>query len=174
VRRRRSLPPRSPPTASAHFTDAASLVLADQLASHGATLLSLAHLTVYLSSTPSSSSSLSSSSTMALFPRINAVYSSYFGTSPPTRACVEVPGPAASSSSAWRVKLEGVARLPGAGVGATEERKALHVQGLSYWAPANIGPYSQSILVRSSSSRSRPPRRRAQLTSRSSPPSFAS
>jgi hypothetical protein len=23
----------------------------------------------------------------------------------------------------------------------------LHVQGLSYWAPANIGPYSQGVVV---------------------------
>lgn len=27
-------------------------------------------------------------------------------------------------------------------------RSALHVQSLSYWAPANIGPYSQAITVR--------------------------
>jgi len=27
------------------------------------------------------------------------------------------------------------------------QRIALHVQGLSYWAPANIGPYSQAVLV---------------------------
>lgn len=29
----------------------------------------------------------------------------------------------------------------------SHERKALHVQGLSYWAPANIGPYSQAIEI---------------------------
>ncbi|GAA5846650.1 hypothetical protein JCM9279_003396 [Rhodotorula babjevae] len=112
--------------------------LVDQLAAHGATLLSLAHLTVYLST-----SSSSSPSTMSLFPRINTVYASYFGTSPPTRACVEVPAPA--DGAGWRVKLEGVARVPADGV--REERKALHVQGLSYWAPANIGPYSQAVLT---------------------------
>lgn len=27
------------------------------------------------------------------------------------------------------------------------ERTALHVRGLSYWAPANIGPYSQAVKV---------------------------
>ncbi|GAA5904426.1 hypothetical protein JCM8208_004191 [Rhodotorula glutinis] len=116
--------------------------LVNQLAEHGATLLSLAHLTVYLS-TPASPSS---PSTMSLFPRINAVYASYFGTSPPTRACVEVPSSDEGEGS-WRVKLEGVARVPGAGARSSEERKALHVQGLSYWAPANIGPYSQSVLT---------------------------
>lgn len=93
---------------------------------------------------------------MALFPRINSVYASFFGTAPPTRACVAVPG--AGHGRGWRVKLEGVARVrvpEGQGEeGGREgdERKALHVQGLSYWAPANIGPYSQSILVRLGSS----------------------
>jgi diphthine-ammonia ligase len=37
--------------------------------------------------------------------------------------------------------LEGVAKIGG-------QRKALHVQSLSYWAAANIGPYSQTITVR--------------------------
>ncbi|EGU11487.1 Meiotically up-regulated 71 protein [Rhodotorula toruloides ATCC 204091] len=99
------------------------------LDSHNTSLLSLAHLTVLLSP---------SAETMSLFPRINAVYASYFGSSPPTRACVAVPG-----RGNWRVKLEGVAKI--VQDGAREERKALHVQSLSYWAPANIGPYSQSV-----------------------------
>ena len=29
------------------------------------------------------------------------------------------------------------------------KREALHVQSISYWAPANIGPYSQAVKVRS-------------------------
>ncbi|GAA5839049.1 hypothetical protein JCM11251_007862 [Rhodosporidiobolus azoricus] len=101
---------------------------------NSASLLSLTHLTVLLSP----------SSTMSLFPRINAVYSSYFGTSPPTRACVAVSGEEPGEGKGrkgWRVKLEGVARKSG----VAEERKALHVQSLSYWAAANIGPYSQSV-----------------------------
>jgi diphthine-ammonia ligase len=32
--------------------------------------------------------------------------------------------------------------------GRIQGRQALHVQGLSYWAPANIGPYSQAVSVR--------------------------
>ena len=84
---------------------------------------------------------------MALFPRINAVYATYFGTSPPTRACVAVPGP--QEAGAWRVKLEGVARISqeAAAPDSDSERKALHIQSMSYWAPANIGPYSQSVNV---------------------------
>lgn len=31
--------------------------------------------------------------------------------------------------------------------GRFREREALHVQSLSHWAPANIGPYSQALRV---------------------------
>ncbi|KAG5651969.1 hypothetical protein H0H81_006784 [Sphagnurus paluster] len=75
-------------------------------------------------------------SSIDLFARINAVYSTFFGSSPPARACVAVDLPAPI-----RVRLECVAY---AEVSAND-RQALHVQGLSYWAPANIGPYSQAI-----------------------------
>lgn len=30
---------------------------------------------------------------------------------------------------------------------ANVKRDTMHVQGISYWAPANIGPYSQSVVV---------------------------
>ena len=75
---------------------------------------------------------------MDLFTRVNAVYSTFFGSSPPARACV-----AAALPSPFRVRLECIAyaeRRP-------SDRQALHVQGLSYWAPANIGPYSQAVTV---------------------------
>jgi len=29
-----------------------------------------------------------------------------------------------------------------------DNRETMHVQGLSHWAPANIGPYSQCVKVR--------------------------
>lgn len=79
---------------------------------------------------------------MTSFPSINEVYTSYFGSSPPSRACVSVVMPI--SSNGRRVVLEGLARR-----GDEAARKSLHVQSISYWAAANIGPYSQSILVRS-------------------------
>jgi diphthine-ammonia ligase len=78
-------------------------------------------------------------SSMDIFARVNAVYSTFFGTSPPARACIAVDLPAPIS-----VRLDCLAfseRVPG-------DRYALHVQGLSYWAPSNIGPYSQAIMVR--------------------------
>lgn len=75
---------------------------------------------------------------MDLFPTLNTTYATFFGTSPPTRACVAVdlPPPA-------RVKLDCFACVE---IDPTR-RTALHVQGLSYWAPANIGPYSQAVLI---------------------------
>lgn len=77
-------------------------------------------------------------SNMADFGRINAVYATFFGSSPPSRACVAVDLP-----SPYRVKLDCVAYAES----SLADRQALHVQGLSYWAPANIGPYSQAIVV---------------------------
>jgi diphthine-ammonia ligase len=78
-------------------------------------------------------------SSMEDFASINVVYATYFGVSPPARACVAVDLP-----RPLRVVLDCVAYAE-QNVG---DRKALHVQGLSYWAPANIGPYSQAIIVR--------------------------
>lgn len=75
---------------------------------------------------------------ISLFPAINAIYATYFGSAPPTRACVAVLLP----SEHLRLKLDGTAHLAPAAL-----RKSLHVQSLSYWAAANIGPYSQVIAV---------------------------
>ena len=77
-------------------------------------------------------------SSMEDFASINAVYATYFGVSPPARACVSVDLP-----HPLRVVLDCVAYAEQ----TKDDRKALHVQGLSYWAPANIGPYSQAIIV---------------------------
>lgn len=77
-------------------------------------------------------------SNMEDFASINAVYATYFGVSPPARACVAVDLP-----QPLRVMFDCVAYAEQ----KKDDRKALHVQGLSYWAPANIGPYSQAIIV---------------------------
>lgn len=81
---------------------------------------------------------------MSLFARVNSVYATFFGSSPPARACVAVDLPRDSSS---RVKMDCIAYTET----SPAQRSALHVQGLSYWAPANIGPYSQAIAVRAES-----------------------
>ncbi|EKM59138.1 uncharacterized protein PHACADRAFT_249382 [Phanerochaete carnosa HHB-10118-sp] len=80
-------------------------------------------------------------SSMDLFSRVNTVYGTFFGSSPPARACV-----AANLVEPLRVQIECVAYAER----NLSERQALHVQGLSYWAPANIGPYSQAVIVRPS------------------------
>src|SRR5258707_14578969 len=77
-------------------------------------------------------------SSIDIFHDVNTIYSTFFGVSPPARACVGVDLP-----EGVRIVLECLAfaeRTP-------SDRQALHVQGLSYWAPANIGPYSQAITV---------------------------
>ncbi|SCV72945.1 BQ2448_6870 [Microbotryum intermedium] len=123
------------------------------LSEHSSTLLHLTHLTLYLG--PES---------MALFPKINAIYSTYFGTAPPTRACVAILWPLSTDHTMSRIKLEGVAYNPNllhprttttstlsqnryVPSNAETDRQNLHVQSLSYWASANIGPYSQSITI---------------------------
>ncbi|QRV87372.1 diphthamide biosynthesis protein [Ceratobasidium sp. AG-Ba] len=77
-------------------------------------------------------------SSMDLFPQVNKAYGQYFGTSPPSRACVAVDLPPPT-----RVRVACVAFSDD----AANQRTGLHVQGISYWAPANIGPYSQAIVV---------------------------
>lgn len=69
---------------------------------------------------------------MAKFKEFNEVYLKVFAIDdPPSRKCIsaEIPHDV-------EITVFGGARDP--------ESKCLHVQGLSYWAPANIGPYSQS------------------------------
>jgi diphthine-ammonia ligase len=79
-------------------------------------------------------------SDMNLFTRINQIYKTYFGSDPPGRACVAVNLP-----EDVNVRLDCLAYAEDKKL----DRKALHIQGLSYWAPANIGPYSQAVSVRS-------------------------
>ncbi|KAI8058125.1 hypothetical protein BDF22DRAFT_663954 [Syncephalis plumigaleata] len=75
---------------------------------------------------------------MADFKRINKVYQQYFGNNPPTRVCVQVNLP-------FRHRLHIDCIVGDTLKQHSEERDTLHVQGLSYWAPANIGPYSQCV-----------------------------
>lgn len=73
---------------------------------------------------------------------LNAVYSTAFNfTNPPTRVCVECPLP-----NELQVIMEVVAFRPR--TNDTENRRhAMHVQSISHWAPANIGPYAQSMRI---------------------------
>ena len=75
-------------------------------------------------------------SDMQTFAAVNAVYGNYFKISPPSRVCVEARLP-----EPFRVQLDCLAFRD------TSLRKCMHVQGISFWAPANIGPYSQAVSV---------------------------
>ena len=70
---------------------------------------------------------------MSDFPIINPIYASYFKSPlPPARVTISPPIKEAVNLSA---------------IISTSARTGLHVQSRSYWAPANIGPYSQAISV---------------------------
>ncbi|XP_065822683.1 diphthine--ammonia ligase isoform X2 [Labrus bergylta] len=81
---------------------------------------------------------------MADFGPLNAVYKTHFGINPPARVCVQAPLPAGQLLQMdcllhdWTEPPE---------EGCFHEKDALHVQSMSHWAPANIGPYSQAFRV---------------------------
>ncbi|KAK1991449.1 adenine nucleotide alpha hydrolases-like protein [Colletotrichum falcatum] len=79
-------------------------------------------------------------SSMSDFPTVNKIYSKLFQhPNPPSRvtiSCGEL-----QEGSAINIHLTVKPNL------GPRERNGLHVQSRSYWAPANIGPYSQAIDV---------------------------
>lgn len=73
---------------------------------------------------------------------LNEVYSKAFNfTNPPTRVCVECPLP-----DDLQVIMEAVA-YRSRNNDDNNRRHTMHVQSISHWAPANIGPYSQSTRI---------------------------
>lgn len=83
---------------------------------------------------------------MAEYADLNKIYVDTFNfPNPPTRACVQVPLNADNP-----VRLEAISwKEPFTDIGDKNiERQTMHVQSRSHWAPANIGPYSQSIRVK--------------------------
>ena len=71
------------------------------------------------------------------FTRINKVYSQKFHIKPPSRVCIQIPSPPNTIS---RLDLIGF---------RTDSASCMHVQSRSYWAPENIGPYSQCYATNS-------------------------
>ncbi|TID14802.1 hypothetical protein CANINC_004473 [Pichia inconspicua] len=70
---------------------------------------------------------------MTNFGKINEVYVKYFTKSlPPSRVCIET-------------LINSDAQLSVVVMKNLEDKIGLHIQGRSYWAPCNIGPYSQAI-----------------------------
>ncbi|XP_036928010.1 diphthine--ammonia ligase isoform X1 [Acanthopagrus latus] len=81
-------------------------------------------------------------SCMEDFALLNAVYKKHFGSNPPARVCVQAPLPAGQLLQMDCLLHDWIEPLE---EGCFHQREALHVQSLSHWAPANIGPYSQAF-----------------------------
>jgi diphthine-ammonia ligase len=82
---------------------------------------------------------------MADFAAVNIAYGKCFQhPSPPARITLSCAG-VLPQDSLVTISATSVAPKDG------KHRKGLHVQSRSYWAPANIGPYSQAITVPASS-----------------------
>lgn len=72
---------------------------------------------------------------MSNFSKVNSIYTKYFTNPlPPSRICVETNLPLGIDIQLSVVIIKDLKLKAG-----------LHVQGRSYWAPCNIGPYSQCI-----------------------------
>lgn len=86
---------------------------------------------------------------MSDFTVLNPIYGQYFsGVNPPARVTISVGD---SLPEGIDVMLSIIIDKDGKDrkgkVVRSVSRQGLHVQGRSYWAPANIGPYSQAISV---------------------------
>ncbi|XP_064784046.1 diphthine--ammonia ligase isoform X2 [Oncorhynchus masou masou] len=82
------------------------------------------------------------------FISLNKVYTTHFGVNPPARVCVQAPLPAGQLLQMDCLLHDWPPEPQEAQQEATfHHREALHVQSLSHWAPANIGPYSQALRV---------------------------
>ncbi|KAH7329278.1 hypothetical protein B0I35DRAFT_448515 [Stachybotrys elegans] len=78
---------------------------------------------------------------MADFPKVNAEYGKLFPKpNPPSRVTI-------SCGQLLPPESNIVIYVTAPATSKTKGREGLHVQSRSYWAPANIGPYSQAISV---------------------------
>lgn len=87
---------------------------------------------------------------MADFTVLNPIYAQYFSdVNPPARATIAVGN---TMPEGLDVMLSVIIDKDGVDqtgeIAKSIKRQGLHVQGRSYWAPANIGPYSQAISAR--------------------------
>lgn len=116
---------------SSQAMELALKTLEDLITSNSFTLRQICYITLYVRD-------------MAEYSYLNEIYSNKFSfTNPPTRVCVECPLP-----DNCQVVLEAVAFNPDKSTSELEhKRHTMHVQGISHWAPANIGTYSQSTKV---------------------------
>ncbi|XP_060615847.2 diphthine--ammonia ligase isoform X1 [Anolis sagrei] len=78
------------------------------------------------------------------FAVINSVYMTAFDLCPPARVCVEAPLP-----EGMLFQMDCLIHKYGGMIGDMPcyQKQVMHVQSISHWAPANIGPYSQCIQI---------------------------
>ncbi|CAH2041533.1 unnamed protein product, partial [Iphiclides podalirius] len=86
---------------------------------------------------------------MGDYAALNAVYVDTFRfPNPPTRVCIQCPLPSdvglIMDAVAHKQEVNHNSEAEGCNC---KERVTMHVQGISHWAPANIGPYSQAVKV---------------------------
>lgn len=81
---------------------------------------------------------------MSQYAELNKLYCETLNhVNPPTRACVQVPLP-----KHCPVILEAISwKSPNASGDNKIEKMTMHVQSISHWCPANIGPYSQAAKI---------------------------
>lgn len=120
-------------------TEVAMETLSEQLKTNGYTLGDAVLIHLYVRN-------------MSDFASINSVYSRYFKLNPPSRVCVEASLPEGTALQidclAHHKPAPGEERGGGAGDrDPAHYRTTMHVQGLSHWAPANLGPYSQAVQI---------------------------
>ncbi|KAF2363413.1 Diphthamide synthase domain [Trinorchestia longiramus] len=77
---------------------------------------------------------------LAKYAEFNVAYKLHFGHGPPVRACVQSCIP-----HECQLEILGFTKLDAEEM--PSPRRVLHVQSVSHWAPANIGPYSQAVKV---------------------------
>ncbi|KAL1640360.1 hypothetical protein SLS58_007033, partial [Diplodia intermedia] len=121
----------SPTTPTAQLT-AITTHLLSLLPLHSATPADISSTTLLLRS-------------MSLFTTLNPIYGVLFShaANPPARVTVAC---GSALPEGIDVVLSCTVDLPTTD-GLSSSRRGLHVQSRSYWAPANIGPYSQAIAV---------------------------
>ncbi|KAF2842812.1 adenine nucleotide alpha hydrolases-like protein [Patellaria atrata CBS 101060] len=98
------------------------------------------HLTRYNLNPTSIVSSLVLLRSMSDFAPLNPIYASFFPTLNPAARITIATG--TSLPPGINIALSVIVDK-----GPAERRRILHVQSRSYWAPANIGPYSQAVGV---------------------------
>jgi diphthine-ammonia ligase len=85
---------------------------------------------------------------MRHYTAINSEYLKLFrGSNPPVRICVEAPLPLSTPILLEVLGYRTATQQSDDQSSLSYTRHTMHVQGVSHWAPANIGPYSQAVRV---------------------------